>query len=198
MAVFLPPVPMLADVRGRLIDFGAVLTPPLGGAGQLIARFGDRYSYDIGLPSLSDACARNWIGARLKAKARAETLVLTVPTVKKAGLPTGAQVSGGAQLGTTLNVKGLGAGRAIPAFTPFSFQFNGRYYLHMTTDDVVANGSGVAALPIAPMLRVSPTADSAVEFVAPKLEGFLDGTTVEWDLRRLKRYGTSFTIAENE
>jgi len=198
MSVLLPEVPMLADVSGRLVDFGATLAPPLGGASQQIARLGDRYAYDITLPSLSDSCARNWIGARLRAKARAETLVLLVPRVKKSGLPAGALVQGGSQLGTTLDTDGLGAGTFIPAFTPFSFQSGGRHYLHMTTDDATANGGGAASLSISPMLRVSPADNLALDFLTPKMEGFLEGTTVAWDLRRLKRYGTSFTLVENE
>lgn len=198
MSVTLPQVPFMAEVRGRLVDFGATLTPPLGGVAQQIARMGDRYAYDVSLPSLSDSCARAWIGARLRAKARAETLILLVPTVEQTDYPTGVYVNGGSQLGTTLNVHGLGAGRVVKAFTPFSFQVSGRHYLHMTTDEVTANGGGSAQLPIAPMLRVSPADAQAVEFQAPKLEGFLDGNTVDWDLRRLKRYGTSFTLTENE
>ncbi len=81
---------------------------------------------------------------------------------------------------------------------PFSVTVSGRNYLYFTTDLVTANGSGQATLPIAPMLRASPADNAALAFATPKIEGFLSGTTEEWDLDVLTTVGISFTLTEIE
>lgn len=198
MTVQLPAVPLLAEVSARLVDFAGMMQPPLGGPGQLVARMGDRYAIDVSLPSLSASCAADWIAARLQAKADVATLSLIWPQPRPAGLPTTGRVNGALQLGTSLVVDGLGAGRVLKRLTFFSFSKAGRSYLHATTSAVTASGGGAATLTISPMLRVQPDDDTHLEFVNPVIEGFLDGTTVDWDLRRLRRVGTSFTLMENE
>lgn len=196
MAVALPFVPKEAQVTERLIDYGALLKPPLGGAAQYIARLGSRFAVDVQLPVLDDNWARLWLAARMKAKAEAATLTLAWPQVSAPaiGAPT---VNGANQLGTVLNVAGLTHGVTVPPMMFFSFVSGGRHYLHATTSQVVDGGAGTSALTIAPMLRSSPANGAALEFVAPVIEGYIEGDT-DWTLERLIWRKTSFTLAENE
>lgn len=196
MAVALPAVPKEAGLAQRLLDFGAMMKPPLGGAGQYVARLGARFALDVELPVLDDAWARLWIAARMKAKAEGATLTLAWPQVAAPamGAPT---VSGAGQAGTVLNVAGLTAGVVVPPMMFFSFIANGRHYLHATTSQVVASGGGTAALTIAPMLRYAPPNAAALEFAAPVIEGYIEGDT-DWTLERLIWRKTSFTLSENE
>lgn len=196
MAIALAAIPKEAKVVPRILDFGARLNPPLGGASQYIARIGDRCAVDVELPVLDDAPARALIGARARAKAEGQTLTLAWPCVAQAtiGAPL---ANGAAQTGTSLIVDGITPGKVILPETWFSYPANGRHYLHMVTTQVAADGLGAATLNVAPMLRFSPADNAALEFVAPVLEGFIDGD-VEWTLTRLTFRQTSFTLQEDQ
>lgn len=197
MSVALPAVVRAADVTQRLIDFGATLTPTLGGPSQRIARLGARYALDVRMPPLDDASARAMLGALLKAQTEAATLTLSWPQPAAAALGS-VLVNGAGQAGSSLILDHFTAGVSIPALTFFSFIMGGRYYLHCITAATAANGSGQATVAIAPMLRVSPSDNLAVEMVAPTIEGFLDDSTVAWTLQLLKRRAVSFSLTENE
>lgn len=199
MSVALPALPNLAEVHPRFQDNSAVLTPALGGPVQQIARLGSRFAVDIVLPALTVDQARPWIAARLKARTEAQTLTLEWPQAGPAEAVGGDPVVNGAgQAGARLNVSGLPSGAVVPAQTFFSFSSGGRSYLHATTADATANGAGEVQLHIAPMLRASPADETALEFAAPVIEGFIDGSSVDWNLERLLWTTTAFTLTENE
>jgi hypothetical protein len=198
MAIALPDLPWLATVKPQLIDFAADMTPALGGPTQRISRLGSRFAVAVSLPRLDQTQARAWIGARLKARTLGQTLIMAWPKPAPPGSLGSPEVDGGGQAGATLNAKGLTVGATVLAGSFFSFTVSGRNYLHCVTDDVVADGSGLAALSIAPLLRAPPANNAALEFVAPQIEGFVSGTTEDWDLDVLETFGTSFTLSEIE
>ncbi|MEI9964374.1 MAG: hypothetical protein WDM92_06380 [Caulobacteraceae bacterium] len=107
-------------------------------------------------------------------------------------------MNGANQAGTTLNADGFTPGATIPAGAWFSTVIGTRSYLYLVSAAVTANGSGVAALPVAPMLRRSPTDNAALSFAAPVIEGFVTGDQIGWDLDTLRTVGLSFTITEAE
>lgn len=199
MSVALPVLPNLAEVHPRLLDNSAVLTPALGGPVQQISRLGSRYAVEVVLPSLTVDQARPWIAARLKAKTEAATVRLEWPQAGPAEAVGGnPAVNGAGQAGARLNVSGLPSGAVIPAQTFFSFVSGARSYLHATTAAATANGSGEVQLHIAPILRASPADETALEFEAPVIEGFIDGSSTDWTVERLLWTTTSFTLTENE
>lgn len=198
MAVALPALPKEAEVTQRYLDFSGLLTPALGGASQQIGRLGSRLGLDVTMPPLDQASARAWIARRLRAKAEQQTLTLAWPQpafTTGGGAP---KVDGANQLGTLLNVKGFPAGLVLLEDTFFSFVANSRHYLHVITAQATMDGAGKGQLHIAPMLRRSPADSADLEFAAPVIEGFLDGNTVAWTLKRLSFYGMSFALTENE
>lgn len=196
MAIALPTLPLNAEVKQRLVRFGGDLTPPLGGPVSRLSRMGSRYAIDVSLPALDDQ-AEDWLSARLDADTVGATLVLTWPTQPSDAVLGAPVMNGAGQLGATLSIGGLAPYAYVPAFRFFSFSDGTRNYLHSTRRSATADGSGVAAVPIAPMLRVSPPNGAVAEFGAPKLEGLIDGQTIDWDLKVLRWIGTSFTLAEN-
>jgi hypothetical protein len=195
-AVALPRVPKEAQIKERFIDFGAQLTPVLGGAGQYVARLGSRFGLDVQLPKLG-AAADDWIAARLQAKTETKTLSLVWPQ-RPFNLAVGSPVvDGDDQAGARLNVKGFTPGLVLPRLTFFSLEASDRYWLYATTAEATVAGGGTVQLHIAPMLRRSPPDEAVLEFAEPVIEGFVEGS-VEWDLERLRWRGTSFTLVENE
>ena len=199
MAVALPTLSDLAEVKPRLLDNAAVLTPALGGPVQRVARLGSRFSVDVTLPPLVAADAGPWLAAVMKSRTEAATLTLTMPQAAPlTSLGASPVVNGASQTGARLNASGFNANQVIPAGRFFSFNTGSRTYLHMTTLQVTANGAGQVQLHIAPMLRVSPANALALEFTSPTIEGFLDGNSSDWSLERMLWTSTGFTLTENE
>ncbi len=197
MTVMLPPVLASFQVKPRLIDFGAMLTPQLGGPSQYVGRLGARYAVDVAIPALGVDCAARWNAARIKARTIGDTLSMVWPQPQRIGLPGAAVVNGANQAGASLAIRGLAPGQVIKPWSFFSVFANWRNYLYTTTDQAVADGAGNATLSIGPMLRWPPADAAAVNFTAPIIEGFLDGNTVEWTLEQLRWAGAAFTLTEN-
>lgn len=180
MPIDLPALPRQATLEVRLQDFGGDLTPVLGGPVQRLSRLGSRLAVEVTLPTLDLACARTWIAARMRAKAEGQTLRLTLRQL--GGSPADrAAVSG---VGTSVAV---GSAAGIEVGHLFSFVVGGVSYLHQVT--AISGGN----LSVAPMLRASP-AGQTLNFVAPRIEGLVDGG--EWSLERLRFVGQRFSLAE--
>lgn len=197
MSIALPAVPSTATIKSRLVTFNALLTPTLGGPSQRVGRLGARYAVDVDIPTLDAAQARSWVARRLKSETELLTLTLAWPQppfTQALGAPV---VDGAGQTGSRLAVRGLTAGVAIPEGVFFSFAAGGRNYLHCVTTAGAADGTGRATLAIGPLLRASPADGAALQTAAPLVEGFLDGTTVDWTVDTLTWAGVSFTLTEN-
>lgn len=198
MTIALPSLPYQARVKPRLIDFGTDLQPALGGPRQFIARLGARFALDVTLPTLDVATFAAWNAARLKSRATGVELTMAFPQPLAPATGFGTPlVNGGGQAGTSLSVRGLTASVAIPQGLFFSIHSGGRFYMHQVTDAQSASTGGVAALSIAPMLRVNPSDGDAINLVSPSLQGFLDGTTADWDDQFRKWQTFSFTLTES-
>ena len=199
MAVAFPTLSDLADIKARLLDNAAVLTPALGGPSQRIARLGARFAVDLTLPPLVAKDAGPWLAAVMKARTENATLTLAMPQAAPlTSLGASTRVNGAGQAGSRLNATGFNASQVIPAGRFFSFNTGTRTYLHMTTAEVTASGGGTVQLHLAPMLRVSPADALALDFATPTIEGFLDGSSADWSLERMLWTGTAFTLTENE
>lgn len=197
MPIVLPTTVAPSSATPRLRRFGGDLTPPLGGSVQRISRLGTRYAVDLTFPPLTKTQFDDLYGALLQADTEQTTVVAEFPQGDAGGV--GAPlVNGAAQTGTTLNADGLTAGVTLPRGTMFSFAAGGRYYLHTIRTAIVASGGGIAALPIGPMLRASPADNAALDFVTPKIEGFVDGDEIAWALDAANLYTLAFRIFENK
>ena len=198
MAIALPALPWLATVKPRYLDFAADMTPALGGPTQRVARLGSRYAVDVTLPRIDADSARAWNAARKKARVSGSTLIMAWPKASAAGSIGTPLVNGSGQAGAFLSCKGFSAGAVVKADQYFSVTVSGRNYLYATTDQATADGSGLATLGIAPILRAPPAGNAALGFAAPQIEGFLAGATEEWDVDVLTTVGISFSLTEIE
>lgn len=196
MTIALPSTPKPNGVGLKMLNFGRA-TQPLGGDIQYVARIGSRYVVQVSLPPMTYDTARAWLAARLRAATEGDTVSFSWPQPTQTSLGT-PLVNGASQLGSSLIADGFTASVAIPQLAYFSFSVSSHTYLHAVTSSGSANGSGQATMNIAPMLRVSPADNAALNFTTPTIEGFMDVGDVEWSLDVLMHVGVSFTITENK
>ena len=197
-AITLPTSPTPRDeISPRLLDFGRETDPARGGVNQSIGRLGSRFELDVVLPAMKHADARAWLAARLRSRTEKVTVIYRWPQTPLEGGDVGTPlVKGAGQTGSVLTLDGLTPDLVIPALTPFSFVVDSHHYLHLTSDTATVDGTGEVDLPIGPLLRASPADNTAVEFEAPVIEGFIRGD-LDWTLKRLSTIGISFTLYEN-
>ncbi len=194
-AITLPSAPAARAGMPELLRFGGDLKPPLGGPVQRIVRLGTRFALTLDYPPMLKASFDALMAALIRADTEGTTVLtdfVQQPSTLTFGTPL---VNGASQVGATLAADGFTSGLAIPAGTLFSFTASGRNYLHMVHTAVTATG-GAATLAIGPMLRASPADNAALQFAAPKIEGFVEA--IRWRHAEDKTYALSVTIAEAE
>jgi len=199
MSILLTPPRGLRVDKPHLVDFGGPLRPPLGGPVQTLHRLGTRFALDVTLsPLRTEPYGRQFAAALMQAKLVGARILFGQDRLA-IGSPGSPVVNGALQSGTTLNLRGFTAAYVVHQGQFFSMVHGGRRYLHFAASDTTADGSGVMALPIFPMLRVL-TADADVcEFATPSIEGSLSGNEVAWQrlTSPFSDFG-SFTITEDE
>lgn len=179
----------------RLIDFGGVLRPSLGGKIQRVNRLGNRYAMDVTLPPLPYEVGRQVVSRLIRAKS--EGLRMAIPAVKgKQGAPGSSLVNGAVTGGTSVAIDGLNAGYAALEGYWLSLVVSGQHYVHNVAETVVANGSGQATLTIAPELRVALPDNAVVNLAAPMIEGLVVGDELRWEISLAHHIGLSFSIEE--
>lgn len=196
MSVLLPAKPGFKAGKPRLLDFGVLVVPPTGGPAQRINRLGNRFAIDVEpATSAADGAGRVLV-SRLMQGLTQGVLYAFPQDLNPGAVGSGTAVNGSGQTGSVLQLDGFPGGYRVLEGQFFSIIHNGRRYLHAAAADGVANGSGAVALPIVPMLRISPADNAVVEFARPMIEGFLSGNSLEWQLRTAPYLDVPFTITE--
>lgn len=180
--ITLPESPWPNGVTPRLLDYGSVLRPALGGAALRIDRAGSRFGAEISFPPMKPATARVFVSRLLDAKS--EGLRIEFPLIGVSqGLPGSPVVDGAGQSGKSLDITGLTPAYAFKEGYWLSIEdASGQHYLHNCRSNVVADGSGDATISITPALRV-PFADGAtIHLAKPMIEGLVDGEEWSWQI----------------
>lgn len=193
----LPSTPAPADAVIRPVDFGAVLTPPLGGALQRINRLGNRYQVTFTMrPMRYEPHGRIWAARLARAQTEGGRMRFLQPGFAP-GNPGSPVVDGSGQLGSTIALRGFAPGYYIREGQAFSVERGGRHSLLVAAEGVTANSSGKASVPLTQMIRTLLYDGDTCHFVQPMVEGLLTGDAISWALRpgRITE-GFSFTITE--
>lgn len=200
MAILTMPIDRVASVRRTLQTATALARSPFTGRAQSQFWGGEWWVYEVemGLSTRFDGRAlsafftalggaRNtFLFADPTARYAGNLIAPGAPVVAGAGQPVGAQV-----VITTGWVPGI----AIEAGTMFSLGSGAETRLYMTTAAVIADGSGLAALPITPGLRASPPAGAAIEYERPQAHLRLT-SPVPSQMAPADKYRFSFTAEE--
>lgn len=197
MAIMIPSDPGPASANPGYLDWGGVISSPLGGADQKLNRLGDRFTIDVTMNTMeTDEDAAAWIAALIQGKK--DGAIFPWPQNIKIDGSGDIAVDGGGQGGTTLNVRGSSAGRKFLRGQFVSVVHDGRRYLHIITAAATANGAGKAALGVEPMIRVPYSNGALVEVDVPKIEGFTEGNRQDWSIDVARNVGLQFRITEAE
>jgi hypothetical protein len=193
--VLLPASPGPASVTPAYLGVDIDQTSPLNGVTQRVSRPGGRFALQVSMPPMVGDVARDWLGALLLAQTSTALLAFPQPDFTAAGGV--AAVNGGGQTGSTLNLTLTPdqAGATLRRGQFVSILASFKRYLHVVTADTAAVGQALA-LPIFPMLRVSPSNGEAVNLSLPIIEGLLEGNRREWTLDAARFVGLTFTIVE--
>ncbi|MFA5989679.1 MAG: hypothetical protein WC803_08750 [Sphingomonas sp.] len=196
MPVLLPSTPGTARIVPQLVDFGSIVTPPLGGEQQRLNRLGNRWALTVQLPPMKiEPAGREWAAALNEGVT--EGVVFAFPQVDfDVGTPGATLVNGGSQTGSTINLDGFSANYPIRKGQFFSVIIGGRRFLYQSRADIAATAGGTVALAITPMIRKSPADNAVCEFAAPMIEGFLQGQGNQWTVDLARTVGLEFTIFE--
>lgn len=190
------PTPNGADLA--LQDFGAFLTPALGGPVQRVNRMGSRFKISVSMPPLTSAkVGRQWVSRLVQGKSEGVRMPLPLLDFDP-GLPGTVLVNGAGQTGSSLIVDGATPNYIFREGQPFSILTGGKHHLYLVRTETIANGSGQATLPISPMLRRPHADNDPCHFGEPMIEGFISGDELSWNLSLEHLIGIQFDIAESQ
>jgi hypothetical protein len=196
MAIALPICPVPNEVQPLFVDAGGDLVPFLpGGVVQRINRIGSRMGMRFTYPPLDNAEARQFTTRLLRGKQ--DSVLVPWPLFDfDPGNPP-APVVATTITGMALPLSGLGAGYEVREGQPLSVIHDGHRYLHISTGDVIADGSGAATIGIFPPSRVTFTAGDVVELVMPMIEGRVSpGDELSWSVALTNETEIPFTVVE--
>lgn len=196
MSIMMPQPRLPQTATRRFLDFGADLTPQVGGPSQRINFMGDRFALVINYPRLKpEPDGRILMSAMNQAKKVGAIFPWPEPGVAVIDYGTPV-VNGATQQGMTLNLRGLDPGITILNGKFLSIIYAGQRYLHHSTADTPVLSNGTVELPIFPMLRISPNDGATIELAQPMIEGVLGGNVADVELAIARATPASITITE--
>lgn len=198
MAIALPTSPAPNGAQPLLRDWGGVLTPFLGGPEIAIERLGKRFGIRVTMPPMRGEVARQFVSRLLRGKK--EGVLLEWPLLDfDPGSPGSPTIYTPAAGGSAIAMQGLSPGYAIKEGQFFSVIHSGRRYMHMSTGNVTANGSGTAAVSIFPQLRTAVSISDTIEMDPPMIQGLVSpGDEFGWDMALEHTVGLSFSVMESK
>lgn len=165
-----------------LIDAGGVLKGGLGAPDQRINRMGSRFGVAVTMPPMRSAKqGRQWVAALVRAQADGARMRFPQPGFDP-GAPGTPQVNGSGQAGSTLSIKAAATDYIFRVGQFFSVLTGGAHYVYMVATETITGISGVAAVPIVPMIRAQHLDSDPIHIGPPMIEGFVSGDERQWVL----------------
>ena len=194
----LPDYPSPNAASPRLVDFGAFLTPSLGGPVQRVERMGSRFKIAVTMPPMrNEKLGRQWVARLIRGKQEGARMAWPLLGFDP-GTPGSPKVHLAGQSGRLLGVKTATPNYVYREGQFFSILTNGRHYLYLVSAETIADATGFAAIPIEPMLRVSPADNDVCHFGKPMVEGFIQGQEFAWEMALANFVGMGFELSEME
>ncbi len=193
----LPLYPSPNGAEVGLIDFGATLTPSLGGPVQRVNRTGARFRIMVTLPPMNVADGRKWIARLVRGKFEGARMPYPLLGFNP-GSPGEVRINGVGQAGSMLIVDGATPNYVFREGQPFSIETAGKHHLYLIAAETIADSTGHASLPITPMLRRPHGDNDLCYFGKPMIEGFIDGDEMSWNLNINHHVGFQYGLSESQ
>ena len=193
----MPASPGFRSAVVEIADNTTVHGSPLTRDEQLLQRAGALWSAQYALPPMERADAAAWVSFLTKLQGRVGTFYAfdpsaTSPRGSAGGAPA---VDGAAQTGNDLATKGWPISTPGVLLAGDYIEVAGRY--HMVLDDADSDGTGDAALVIAPPLRESPADSAAITVTNPRVIMRLADDRRSWSISDAKHLGIAFNAVED-
>lgn len=197
MPIALPTCPMPTDYQPLLRDFGGFLTPFLGGPEQRVNRLGTRFGVRLVMPPLDIEDGGMIYISRLL-QGRQSSVIIPWPLLDfDPGTPGTPLINAAVTSGTSIEIKGMTVGYEAKEGQFFSVVHSGRRYVYMFAADSTADGSGILAASIFPLLRTPLAVDDVVEIEQPMIEGLVSpGDELSWKIGLDNARDFSFSVLE--
>ena len=183
--VIIPPFPIGTQTTITLKTSAVDQTPYFGGPVQRVARLGDKWSYTVDMRPMQSRQSRPLVMRLLQGLNQKVQCPVVI-----AGINLADQINLTAVSGAGSSINFIGNGSFLMEGQFFSIVKNGSHYLHMITSQA---GQTVNFMP---PLKVPITGGETLEFVAPKIEGFLDGTEQGFTIGMVANVGLTFRVNE--
>lgn len=182
-------------VEPAAVQFGGILTPPLGGPSQKVDRPGSRSALSFTTPLMSyEPEGRRW-SARLR-RAQREGALIEIPQPGLViGNPGAPKVATNIAAGRLVGLSGLTAGYTVREGQWISIIVAGQRYADQVEADATATGGGTVTVTLSNLLRVSLAGGETVEIAAPKIEGWLTGD-LSWPIDINRDAHFTFVVME--
>jgi hypothetical protein len=181
----------------ELVDYGASLTPFLGGVGQRLDRLGTRHAISIQMPTMYvEAEGRKWIVRLIRAKQ--EGGLVRFPQIGFTPGATGISptVAAGVQGGRLLAIKGVTPGYAVREGQALTVTSNGRQFFYLASAQTIFDTSGNGSIELDVPLREEAKVDDGVNLSRPVIAGRIMEDGWKWSIDTAGTVGLSFRIEE--
>lgn len=189
-----PDVPV-ESAGWRIQERNRSFTSDLTGSVQTAVLPGAKWVGSISVPRLPNKEIRDLKAFLLSLQGRAGSFYFVPLDLDQQGTRLGSGVVLGAgQTGALLSTSGWDASQSLLFAAGDYIEVNGE--LKMVTSDVSSDASGLASIPIAPILRKSPPDGAQILHEAPRAIMRLSSDDAGWDLSAAFFSASSFDIEE--
>ncbi|KQO13284.1 hypothetical protein [Sphingomonas sp. Leaf242] len=181
----------------ELIDFGASLSPFLGGPSQRLDRLGTRHAISVQMPTMSvEREGRLWIVRLIRAKQEDCFVEFQQPGFK-IGIPGNSiTVSAAVDGGRVLSVTGGRPGYSVREGQALTLTSRGRRFFYLASARSVFSASGQTQIELAVPLREEATIGDSVDLRKPVMAGRIMEDGWKWSIDTARNVGLSFRIEE--
>jgi len=185
-----------AIAEPELIDYGATLTPFLGGPSQRLDRIGTRHAITVQMPTMPvEREGRQWIVRLIRAKQ--EGGFVKFPQVdfevRGPGSPT---VAAAIEGGRVLPIEGGRPGYEIREGQALTVTSNGRQFFYLASAQTILNASGAGSVELDVPLREETTVSDPVNLARPVIAGRIMEDGWKWSIDTNRTVGLSFRLEE--
>lgn len=181
----------------ELIDFGASLSPFLGGPSQRLDRLGTRHAITVQMPTMRvEKEGRLWIVRLIRAKQEDGFVEYPQPGFKIGAPGYSITASAAVEGGRVLAVTGGRPGYTVREGQALTITSKGRQFFYLASAQVMLNASGQANIELAVPLREETTIGDPVNLHRPVIAGRIMEDGWKWSIDIARTVGLSFRIEE--